>query len=140
MDMSTPRSRQRPSKYPDLLLSLQTPSLLLHPLAIFSIVWIGVVLLYSMHLSKLLLYSTQEVVKVVLIIWIPFAFVILACTLFRYALVRLCPSFRKLPVVDFEQLENRLTVWFQIWIVISITEIIVSGGIPLLWLIQQSSK
>jgi hypothetical protein len=38
------------------------------------------------------------------------------------------------------ELERRLTVWFRVWIVISIIEIIVSRGIPLLWLIQHSDK
>jgi oligosaccharide repeat unit polymerase len=114
--------------------------LFLHPLTIFSVVWLGVVFLYSLHLSKLLFYPTQQVVKIVLIIWAPFASVILACTLFRHILVRLYPSFRKLPAVDFTGLERRLTVWFRVWIVISTVEIIVSGGIPLLWLIQHSDK
>jgi hypothetical protein len=50
--------------------------MLLHPLVVFSIVWLGVVLLYSLHLSKLLLYSTQEVAKTVFVIWILFAAVV----------------------------------------------------------------
>jgi oligosaccharide repeat unit polymerase len=138
--MSTSKGGQDQRNYPDLLPSLQKPSLLLHPLTIFSVVWLGVVCLYSMHLSKLLLYPTQQVVKITLIIWIPFAAVVLVYTLFRHILVWLYPSFRKLPTVDFTKLERRLTVWFRVWIVISIIEIIVSGGIPLLWLIQHSDK
>lgn len=132
MNMSTPKSGQDQS--------LQKPSLLLHPLTIFSVVWLGVVFLYSMHLSKLLLYPTQQVVKIVVIIWAPFASVVLVYTLFRHILVWLYPSFRKLPTANFTRLERRLTVWFRVWIVISIIEIMVSGGIPLLWLIQHSDK
>lgn len=140
MNMSTPKGGQDQKNYPGLLPSLQKPSLLLHPLTIFSIVWLGVVFLYSMHLSKLLLYPTQQVVNIALIIWAPFAFVVLVYTLFRHILVWLYPSVRKLSVIDFTALERRLTVWFRVWIVISIVEIIVSGGIPLLWLIQHSDK
>jgi oligosaccharide repeat unit polymerase len=140
MNIRIAKSGQCLSKDPVILPSLRKPSLLLHPLTIFSVVWLGVVFLYSMHLSKLLLYPTQQVIKIVLIIWAPFAFVILASTLIRYVLVRAYPSFRKLPAVDFAELDRRLTVWFRIWIVISIIEIIVSGGIPLLWLVQHSDK
>lgn len=60
----------------DFLPMLRKPPMLLHPLVVFSIVWLGVVLLYSLHLSKLLLYSTQEVAKTVFVIWIPFAAVV----------------------------------------------------------------
>src|SRR5271154_5874075 len=119
MNIRTAKSRQYLSKDQYLQPSLQKPSLLLHPLTIFSVVWLGVVFLYSMHLSKLLLYPTQQVIKIVLIIWAPFAFVILASTLIRYVLARAYPSFRKLPAVDFSELDRRLTVWFRIWIVIS---------------------
>jgi oligosaccharide repeat unit polymerase len=112
----------------------------LHPLTVFSVVWLGVVFLYSLHLSKLLLYSTQEVIETVLVIWTPFAAVIVACMYFRHLLIRVYPSFRKFIAVDLVQLEQKLIVWFRVWIAISIFEIIVSGGVPFLWLIIHSSK
>jgi oligosaccharide repeat unit polymerase len=138
--MSTKTNGRYLIKPSGLLTPLQKPTLLLHPLTVFSVVWLGVVFLYSLHLSKILLYTTQEVVKTVLVIWAPFAAVTLVYTFFRHILIRVYPSFRKPSAVDFAGLERKLVVWFRVWIVISIIEIIVSGGIPLLWLIQHSTK
>jgi oligosaccharide repeat unit polymerase len=140
ISMSTRTNGRYLRKPSDLLTPMQKPTLLLHPLTVFSVVWLGVVFLYSLHLSKILLYTTQEVVKTVLVIWVPFAAVTLAYTFFRHILIHVYPSFRKPSAVDFTGLERKLVVWFRVWIVISIIEIIASGGIPILWLIQHSSK
>jgi oligosaccharide repeat unit polymerase len=121
-------------------LIIQKPSLLLHPLVVFSFVWLGVVFLYSLHLSKLLLYSTQEVTKLVLVIWVPFAVVVLISVFFHRLLSFLRPPVRKLAAIDIAILERKLVIWFRAWMMISLVEIVVSGGIPLLWLIQHSSK
>lgn len=134
------RVHDRKSIMPAHTLTIQKPSMLLHPLVVFSIVWLGVIFLYSLHLSKLLLYSTQEVAKLVLVIWGPFAAVILISTFFRRILASLHSSLRKLATIDFAALERKLVIWFRVWMMISLLEIIVSGGIPLLWLIQHSSK
>ena len=120
--------------------AIQKPSLLLHPLMVFSIVWLGVVFLYSLHLSKLLLFSTQEVVKTILIIWVPFATVALIYSFLRHVLVSLYPVPRTRAAINFAALERKLIVWFRVWMVISLFEIIISGGIPLLWLFQHSTK
>ncbi len=128
------------SRTPAHTFAIQKPSILLHPLVAFSIVWLGVVFLYSLHLSKLLLYSTQEVTRIVLVIWVPFAAVTLIGVFSRRVLIFLRSSHHKLATPDFEALERKLVVWFRIWMVVSFFEIIASGGVPLLWLIQHSSK
>ena len=130
------------SRTPAHTFAIQKPSILLHPLVAFSIVWLGVVFLYSLHLSKLLLYSTQEVIRIVLVIWVPFAAVTPASEHFQgVSSIFLCgSSHHKLATPDFEALERKLVVWFRIWMVVSFFEIIASGGVPLLWLIQHSSK
>lgn len=114
--------------------------LLLHPFVIFSGVWISVCLLYSLHLSLWLQYTTREAWHTSLIIWLPFVVVLVICGTFR-----VIASLAHLPAklnwnLDLNLLERRLRVWFRIWFAISIIEIIVSGGIPLLWAFQGSSK
>jgi oligosaccharide repeat unit polymerase len=112
----------------------------LHPLVIFSIVWLGVISLYSLHLSKLLIYSTPVVTKLVLVIWVPFATVILVSIFFRRILISIRSSLHKLPTINIAALERKLIFWFRVWMTATFLEIIVSGGLPLLWLVQHSSK
>jgi oligosaccharide repeat unit polymerase len=115
-------------------------TLLLHPFIVFSAVWLTVVFLYSLHLSRLLLYSTSEVVGVIGYIWIPFVGVIALCAA-CHALTRLTYYSRPMMErVNYELLERRLSMWFRIWVVVSITEIFFSGGLPIVWLIQHSTK
>ena len=119
---------------------VRRPPLVLHPLVIFSAVWVGVVLLYSLHLSKILIYSTDVVTKIVFAIWAPFAGVVLGCALLRRVLIERYPSRRAILPVDLPRLERHLTIAFRAWIAITIVEIIVSGGIPIIWLAINSSK
>jgi len=113
---------------------------LLHPFTVFSIVWLTVVFLYSLHLSKLLRYSTSEVVRVTGYIWLPFVGVIFAYTAFHH-FTKLAYRPRPDAVrVNFDLLERRLTTWFRVWVLISVVEVLVSGGIPIVWLVQHSAK
>src|SRR5258708_36886018 len=59
----------------------------LHPFVIFSAVWLGVVSLYSLHLSKLLIYSTSEISRIILALWAPLACVVLPYIPIRKILV-----------------------------------------------------
>jgi oligosaccharide repeat unit polymerase len=43
-------------------------------------------------------------------------------------------------VPDFELLTVRLRRWFIFWVIMSCVEIVVSGGVPILWLLRGSSK
>lgn len=121
-------------------LRLHKRSLLLHPLVVFSGVWLSVVSLYALHLSRLLLYPSNEVVTVAAFIWIPFFAVAAVYTSFHRITELAYPSKPKAMHVDVNLLERRLTVWFRVWVVISVFEIVVSGGIPLIWLIRGNPK
>ncbi len=125
-----------------LLLGDARPSLFLHPLSVFSLVWIGVVFLYSLHLSKLLLYSTEEALHLVLIIWLSFAGMVALCTLLRklFSYISSVKIKRKNSWLDLDLLDRNLSLAFKIWLAISAMEIVVSGGIPIVWLLQGSPK
>jgi oligosaccharide repeat unit polymerase len=117
-----------------------TRTVLLHPIAVFSAVWLSVVLLYSLHLSRLLLYSTSEVLSATSYIWVPFVTIVVLYSAFHH-MNRLAyrPEATK-QCIDFELLERRLTLWFRIWLVVSAAEIVISGGIPIIWLVRGSAK
>lgn len=126
---------------PDRTLGLLRRSpIFLHPIIIFSAVWLGVVFLYSLHLSKLLLYSTFETGRLVLSIWIPFAAVVLVFIPLRKILVAEYPVARLSEPFKPSRLDRQLTIAFRVWILITIGEIILSGGIPIVWLALGSAK
>lgn len=112
---------------------------LLHPAIIFSSIWLTVVLLYSLHLSKWLQYSTSQVFTVISYIWLPFIGVFILYAGLHHFTNLAYPS-RRAVLVDLHLLERRLSIWFRLWMLISMVEILVSGGIPLLWLVQGRSK
>jgi oligosaccharide repeat unit polymerase len=119
---------------------LQNKTLLLHPVVIASAVWVSVVSLYSMHLSKILVYSTEEVVAAALWIWIPIVVVaFLFSTFRRMALVSPENAHGKWQP-DLDLIERRLRLWFLIWLATALFETIVSGGVPILWLFQNTAK
>jgi oligosaccharide repeat unit polymerase len=106
----------------------------------FSAVWLGVVFLYSLHLSKLLLYSTFATGRLVLSIWVPFAAVVLVFVPLRKLLVAEYPVVRLIEPLKPSRLDRQLTIAFRVWILITIGEIILSGGIPIVWLALGSTK
>lgn len=120
--------------------SLPRRPLLLHPFFIFSCVWLGVAFLYSFHFSKILQYSTREVFSTVAIIWIPFTVVVVLCVFFRYLLKPYYSRRRTGSVVDFESLDHKLKIWFRVWVLVTIVEILVSGGVPMVWLFTGNPK
>jgi oligosaccharide repeat unit polymerase len=116
------------------------PTLLLHPLILFSIVWLGVVFLYSLHLSSLLEYSTKEAIDATLFIWLPFAGLVAIFYPLRGLVTLAYPAKAEKTVLDIKLLERKLTLWFRIWIIISCLEIVVSGGLPIIWLFTHNPK
>lgn len=138
--MKLRRTQRARDQFGSIVPLIRKPTILLHPLFLFSAVWLGVILLYSLHLSKLLLYSTAAVGRAVLYIWSPFALIIIGYTLLSKLLTP-HPNFaRKLPSIDLALLERQLTIAFRVWMIVSAVEIIISGGIPIVWLAQHSSK
>jgi oligosaccharide repeat unit polymerase len=115
-------------------------SWIFHPLTLFSGVWAGTVFLYSIHLSDLLLYNSEEALALVTHLWVPFF-----CSVFLYLMFFHFSQFafgskRVEAQLNFDLLTKRLSRWFTFWIVMSCVEIVISGGIPIVWLLQGSAK
>jgi oligosaccharide repeat unit polymerase len=111
-----------------------------HPLVIFWCAWVSSVGLYVLHLSDVLIFSSGLVISVVAWIVIPFTLatlVYLAC--YSWAPSSLA-AFRLDTEIAVARLKRRLEIGFIIWSILTTVEIVVSGGVPLLWLIQGSSK
>ncbi len=112
----------------------------IHPLVIFWLVWAITVGLYELHLSEMLIFSSSQVMTVVAWIVIPFTLT----TLIYLG----CRSWDSLNLSSFyldtdfrvEKLTRNLTIALAIWAMLTVVEIFLSGGLPILWLIQGSSK
>jgi oligosaccharide repeat unit polymerase len=113
---------------------------LLHPVLVLSVVWLTVVGLYSLHLSHLLQYSNQEVIEVTSYILLPFIAAALLLSALHHFTSLAYPADRTKRDIDFGLLEKRLRVWFRIWLLITAFEIVISGGLPIIWLLRHSSK
>jgi len=86
--MKTGEPKPGPNKIQSVDLNLRVKTLLnrnllLNPVVIASVVWLSVVSLYAMHLSKILVYSTEDVIVTSLWIWIPIAIVSVLFYAFR---------------------------------------------------------
>src|SRR5258708_5331401 len=95
--MKTGESKPGPNKTQSVDLSLRVKTLLnrnllLNPVVIASVVWLSVVSLYAMHLSKILVYSTEDVIVTSLWIWIPIAIVSALFYAFRGMALSISPS------------------------------------------------
>src|SRR5450631_1129341 len=112
-------------------------SMWISPLAIFWSVWLITVGLYDLHLSMVLIYPTGTVTGVVSWIVIPFSLSVLlylGCS---------SPSARgpqNLSATLGDWLERRLKIAFALWVSMTALEVWVSGGVPILWLIQGSAQ
>jgi oligosaccharide repeat unit polymerase len=118
-----------------------TRYVLIHPLLIFISVWLLCFLLYAMHLSKLLVFTTAEVGSVVCWIIAPFIVGYFIVHIF-YAVSPTSKHHIKAISNDeyLKRVEDKLDWWFRCWLVLSVIEIAFSGGFPLEWLIIGGSK
>ena len=115
-------------------------SLLFHPLTLFVGVWGLIVFLYSLHLSGQLVFSTERVLKLTLWIVVPYFVSVIAFQTFCALAPRQLVTRRGLRPDNPDDLGRQLTRWFVLWIVCTIVEIVLSGGVPIVWLLQGSSK
>ena len=143
--MKTGESKPGPNKTQSVDLNLRVKTLLnrnllLNPVVIASVVWLSVVSLYAMHLSNILVYSTEDVIVTSLWIWIPIAIVSALFYAFRGMALSISPSTSDLWQPDLYRIEKRLKVWFWVWLAAAIFETVVSGGVPSLWLFQNTTK
>lgn len=120
-------------------------SLILHPISLFSSTWLVVAGLYEMHLSKLLIATNSAVASTISLIISPFIVVGLLLTLYFAFAPK--ASIRRNQLLngmddpaDILVLKKRLNRWLVFWGCATAVEIIVSGGIPFVWLLTGSSK
>lgn len=122
------------------LLRFRRAPILLRPLFLSSVTWCLVALLYSLHLSSLLLFDTSEANRLVLYIVLPILCVtIVSQMVYDAGQTRSTRSVLvKSPFISI--IEHRIRQCFYLWIGLAIVETIVSGGLPLVWLFTGSSK
>jgi oligosaccharide repeat unit polymerase len=102
--------------------------------------WLLVLALYAGHMSALLQYSTEDVVK--------FEAPLLLSFLIALAIAMFLPTRLILPArwmlsadrATIQMLDKRLRFWFRLWAVCSVAEIIVSGGVPIVWIVTGNPK
>ena len=115
-------------------------SVFLHPTTVSSIAWCSVAFLYSLHLSGLLLFKSSDVIGVALLIVLPVFFASFAYRLLRPTRpfsARRMSLHREPPLA---LIERRLRHGIWLWIGLTLLETVVSGGVPLFWLLTGSSK
>jgi oligosaccharide repeat unit polymerase len=124
---------------------MKAKPLFLHPLFLFASVWSGALSLYLLRLSKLLSATNEQATSVVSLILVPFALVLGGATLYYHLAPKariqrrhlLCSSNE---ADDLVILKRRLKKWLFVWMFLSAGEIVVSGGVPLVWLLTGNPK
>jgi oligosaccharide repeat unit polymerase len=124
---------------------MKAKPLFLHPLFLFTAVWTGALGLYLMRLSKLLSATSGQAASTVGLILVPFALVLGGATLYYHLAPKTRIQRRHLlcglnEADDLAFLKRRLKKWLIVWIVLSAVEIVVSGGVPLVWLFTGNPK
>jgi len=138
-----PQDRTKSWHAPTLYEPIKKSSVLLHPLILFVGVWTLAFSTYIMHLSDLLIFSTGQVLQTVLWVVVPYVIVVLASQAFLACAPKKQSRFKLNTITDEEyltRLEARLHWWFICWCILIILEIVLSGGVPIVWLIYGSSK
>lgn len=110
----------------------------LGPGVIFSVTWLGVWCLYSLHLSHVLTFSERDILRVELPILAGFF-----CFLWLPHLLPRRSVFSRAqysPQECYVIVRRRLKFWLRLWMVMSCVEIVLSGGVPLQWTLTGSPK
>jgi oligosaccharide repeat unit polymerase len=114
--------------------------IVLSPSFIAPVAWFMVAFLYSLHLSSLLLFTTQEVVGLTLLIVVP---ILVVSLFFRVAYSVGAQRKAGTVVVEdvpFAQLEGRVRQCLYLWFALAVIETLVSGGVPLVWVLTGNGK
>ena len=119
---------------------LGRPSVFLHPLVIFSGVWVSVLFLYSLHLSYILRYPTAVAALTVLRIWIPLAIAVAFVSFLDRAFSKQYGILQSRMEPNLDRFRRRLRACFIGWCLVTIVEIAASGGVPLVWALTGNSK
>lgn len=117
---------------------------MLHPITLFSFVWLVVLALYELRLSKLLIASDSQVFGFVSTILVPYIATATLFTIYAALAPKEKHDVRSLLIgsdtADLTALQSRLNKWFLFWVLMTIVEIITSRGLPLLWLVTGTPK
>lgn len=123
-------------------------SIVAHPVAVFVGVWTLTFLMYGLHLSELLIFDASNFiylyVAIVASFLIGYAYIgVILFGVSRGAMTG--PGIRGFDVARLTDEETdviwrrvRFLLW--IWAVFTVVEVIVSRGVPLMWLVEGSSK
>ena len=122
------------------LLKFPKASVLLHPSVITLATWTSVSVLYVLHLSNLLLYDLHDVMQVFLLIVVPVLIVSFTYNILRSRFSDEAAPFVLRPAPSIEPLRHRLFQCFVGWAVCAVLETIVSGGVPLAWILTGNGK
>jgi oligosaccharide repeat unit polymerase len=124
---------------------MKNKSRLLHPALIFNAVWLGVVCLFLMRFSKVLNATNRQITSAAGLILVPYTLTLGVSALY-FRLVPKIKVQRNHLLCDMSEeeelsiLTRRLKWWILFWAVFSFAEVLVSGGVPLLWVLTGSSK
>lgn len=129
-----------PTRGPVPLLRFQRAPTFVRPLFLSCFTWCLVALLYSLHLSSLLLFDTGEATRLVLLILAPILGVTIIFQMLYDASRTGTASTHLVESPAIAVIEQRIRRCFHLWVVLAIIETIVSGGIPMVWLFTGSSK
>jgi oligosaccharide repeat unit polymerase len=115
---------------------------LTNPVIIFLGIWSLTFLLFNLHLSDLLIDDTSSMVTLLAAIIVPFCCTYLMISGVRGRLVTHASSqgstrqeFHHLMATHYDSLRSKVPILFLVWCAISVVEIIVSKGIPMVWLL-----
>lgn len=112
-----------------------------HPLGLFLGAWGTAYLLFSLHLSEWLSFPQSEVTRTVAWICVPFG---LASALFS-AFYAISPKMRSPSRKDVDdrdylvRVERSMNRWFYCWVALAVLDIVLSRGLPIIWLLTGSS-
>lgn len=96
--------------------------------------------LISLHLSSLLLFSVQDLLPLLLSIVVPFGVVALGFAMWRPKTLRRRYRIELPSTVQVAVIEGRLKLFWRFWVVAAVIETIASGGFPIIWLFTNPSK
>jgi oligosaccharide repeat unit polymerase len=122
-------------------------SVIIHPILLFVGIWSLTFYLYSLDISELTLYRASDFIYVYLLITVGFIngyyLVSLAISatstknLTSQPIPQSCVGHMRLHTHEIWKRANKI---FALWALVSILEIIASGGIPIIWLLIGSDK
>ncbi|MDR3165998.1 MAG: oligosaccharide repeat unit polymerase [Synergistaceae bacterium] len=107
------------------------------PGCIFNLVFLGTIILYQLELSLLQQSLSDSTVLILFLCVISYNIAVILCTFFLQKKAALS----RFPVSNFQESnEFRLRVARYIVLIVFFVEVVYSGGVPLVWLIQGNPK